>query len=166
MKKFLLFIALLVTVKIASGQKSIDDLFARYGGQDGFTTVTINGNLLKFAKCFDKDDHDDALPDDITSLRILAQDDQSLKVENFYDKVIKDINLSDYEEFMRVKDSENDVRMLVRTEGKRFREFLLIVGGEDNALIQIKGDMSFDEAKKFSEDAKRKHGVEIMAEHK
>jgi hypothetical protein len=91
--------------------------------------------------------------------------DDKLKVDNFYDIVMKDIDLKDYEEFMRVKDSDSDLRMLVRIEGKKFKEFLLIAGGEDNALIQIKGDMTLNEAKKFSEDAKKKHGVNIMAEH-
>ncbi len=164
MKKILLFAILLVSGTIVSGQQSIDALFDRYGGKDGFTTVTINGNLLKLARSFDDDkDSDAALPENITTVRILAQDDESLRVDNFYDLVMKDIDLKDYEEFMRVKDSENNIRMLVKVEGNRFKEFLLIVGGEDNALIQIKGDMSLKEAKKFSEDAKRKHGSDIVS---
>lgn len=165
MKKILLFAIMLISGTIVSGQKSINDLFEKYGGKDGFTTVTINGNLLKLARCFedDNDKGDDALPQDITTIRILAQDDESLKVDNFYNMVMKDIDLKDYEEFMRVKDSENNMRMLVRVEGNRFKEFLLIVGGEDNALIQIKGDMSLKEAKKFSEDAKRKHGTDVVS---
>jgi hypothetical protein len=79
---------------------------------------------------------------------------------------MKDINPSEYEEFMRVKDSDGDIRMLVKTEGNRFREFLLVIGGDDNAIIQIKGNMSFKEAKRFSEDARKKHGMDIVAEHK
>ncbi|HKK41554.1 MAG TPA: DUF4252 domain-containing protein [Bacteroidales bacterium] len=164
MKKILLFAILLVSGTIVSGQKSIDALFDRYGGKDGFTTVTINGNLLKLARCFDDDkDSNAALPENITTVRILAQDDENLRVDNFYDMVMKDIDLKNYEEFMRVKDSENNIRMLVKVEGNRFKEFLLIVGGEDNALIQVKGDMSLKEAKKFSEDAKRKHGSDIVS---
>ena len=164
MKKIFLFAILLISGTIVSGQKSIDDLFDRYGGKDGFTTVTINGNLLKLARCLDNDnDSDEALPENITTIIILAQDDKNLRVDNFYDMVIKDIDLKDYDEFMRVKDSENNMRMLVRVDGNRFKEFLLIVGGEDNALIQIKGDMSLKEAKKFSEDAKKKHGTDIVS---
>ena len=45
-----------------------------------------------------------------------------------------------------------------KTEGKKFKEFLLVAGGEDNALIQIKGNMTYEEAKKFSDDAKKDHG--------
>jgi hypothetical protein len=166
MKKVLLFIALLITGTIVSGQKSIDALFNKYGGKDGFPTVPINGNLLKLARCFDDDDNDYPLPQDISTIRLLAQDDETMKVDNFYDMVMKDINPADYEEFMRIKDSDSDLRMLVRTEGNRFREFLLIVGGEDNAIIQIKGNFTLKEAKKFSEDARKKHGMDIVAEHK
>ena len=89
-----------------------------------------------------------------------------MKVENFYNLVIKDIDLKNYEEFMRIKESNQDLRMLVRTEGNKFKEFLLIAGGEDNALIQIKGNMTFEEAKKFSVDAKKNHWMNIAAKNK
>lgn len=46
MKRLLLFAALMITLTAASGQKSIDLLFDKYAGRDGFTTVTINGGLL------------------------------------------------------------------------------------------------------------------------
>jgi hypothetical protein len=44
-----------------------------------------------------------------------------------------------------------------------FKEFLLIGGGEDNVLIQIRGNMSMDEAKKFSGDVKKNHGTDILS---
>jgi hypothetical protein len=43
---------------------------------------------------------------------------------------------------------------------------LLIAGGEDNALIQIKGNMTYEEAKKFSSDARKNHGLNIVAKNK
>ena len=99
----------------------------------------------------------------ITEIRILTQEDEAIKVENFYDMVMKDIDLNKYEEFMRVKESDQDLRMLVRTDGKRFKEFLLIAGGDDNAVIQIKGDLSFNDAKKLSADAGKNNGMDIVA---
>jgi hypothetical protein len=165
MKRLLFLTVLMITASVLYAQKSIDDLFERYSGRDGFVTFTISGNLFKLA-CLDEDDNDNPVPGKITEIRILAQEDNNMKVENFYDKVIKDLNLNDYEEFMRVKESDQDLRMLVRAEGNKFKEFLLIAGGEDNALIQIKGNMTFKEAKKFSDDAKKNHGVNILADHK
>jgi Domain of unknown function (DUF4252) len=158
MKRLLVLIALTITATLVHGQKSIDNLFERYAGKDGFTTVTINGSLLKLAHCFGDNDVEKSIPAHITEIRILAQEDKSMKVDNFYDMVIKDIDLKNYDEFMRVKKSDQDLRMLVRSEDNKFKEFLLIAGGNDNALIQIKGNMTYEEAKKFSDDAAKKHG--------
>ena len=165
MKRLFLFAVLSITFTFVYGQKSIDALFEKYAGKEGFTTVTLNGNLLKLAKCFDNDgDHDDnSIPAGLTEIRILSQDDKSLKVGNFYDMVIKDIDLNAYEEFMRVKESDQDLRMLVKTDGRRFKEFLLIAGGDDNAVIQIKGDLSFDDAKKIASDAENNKGEGAVA---
>jgi hypothetical protein len=157
----------MATFTFMYGQKSIDALFEKYSEKDGFTTVRINGGLLRLAKWFDSDsDHDDNLPAGITEIRILSQDDKTMKVGNFYDMVIKDIDLTAYEEFMRVKESDQDLRMLVRTDGNRFREFLMIAGGDDNAVIQIKGDLTLKDAKKLSEDARKNNGLDISVEHK
>jgi hypothetical protein len=168
MKKLLLFAVLSITFTFAYSQKSIDALFDKYAGKDGFSTVTINGNLLKLARCFDNDaDHaENSMPAFITQLRILSQEDKTLKVDNFYDMVIKDIDINSYEEFMRVKDTDQDLRMLVRAEGNKFKEFLLISGGKDNAVIQIKGSLTFDDAKKLSDDAIKNNGMDIVADHK
>lgn len=158
-------IGILAAVLISSGiygQKSIDALFEKYSGKDGFVTVSVNGNLLKLASALDDDQNDNTMPKDVTLIRILAQDNDIVKTENFYDLIIKDIDLSQYEEFMKIKESDQEVRMLVKADGNKFSEFLLIAGGKDNALIQIKGIMTFEEAKKFSEDAKKEHGANIV----
>ena len=166
MKRLLLLIVLAITATLVYGQKSIDDLFERYAGKDGFTTVTFDGNLLKLAHCLGDSDDENSIPANITEIRILAQDRDGMQVDNFYDLVMKDINLQNYDEFMRVKKSDEDVRMLVRSDGNKFKEFLLIAGGKDNAVIQIKGDLSFNDAKKLSSDARKNNGVDIVAAQK
>ena len=148
----------MITATMAYGQKSIDDLFERYAGKDGFTTVTVNGGLLKLARLLGDKDDENSFPLHITQIRVLAQEDKTMNVGNFYSKVIDDIDLRNYDEFMRIKNSNENLRMLVRSEGDRFKEFLLIAGGEDNAVIQVKGNMTYEEAKKFSDDAKKDHG--------
>jgi hypothetical protein len=76
---------------------------------------------------------------------------------------MKDIDLKNYDEFMRVKKTDNDLRMLVRTEGNHFREFLIISGGTSNAVVQIKGDLSFKEARKMSKEIQKDKGVEVYS---
>ena len=152
---------LMTLFTVTYGQKSIDALFSRYSGKDGFVTLTLSGNLLKLACQLDNDNEKNALPAEITEIRILAQEDEGLDVENFFDLVSRETSLKDYEEFMSVKESHQDIKMLVRTEGDRFKEFLLIGGGDDNFVIQIKGDMTYKEARKLSSDIKKDHGTNL-----
>lgn len=162
MKKLIWIGLLLTSFTGAFGQKSIDELFRKYADSDGFVTVTINGNLLKLARAFDDDRDLESIPGDIYEIKILAQEDKEIKTENFYDFVIKDLNLNDYEEFMRIKQKDEDLRMLVRTEGNKFKEFLLIGGGDDNVLIQIKGNLTIEDAKRISSDLKTRHGRSFL----
>jgi hypothetical protein len=166
MKRLFVLIALLIILTTVYGQKSIDNLFEKYAGKDGFTTVTINGGLLRLATLFGDNDDESSIPSCINTIRILSQEDKNLKVENFYNLVMEDIDLQNYEEFMRVKDSDQDLRMLVRADGNKFKEFLLITGGKDNAIIQIKGSLTLEEANKFSVDVKKNHGMNIASKNK
>ena len=161
MKKLFWIITLLASLSVINGQKSIDALFNTYAGRDGFVSITINGNLLKLARVLDDDNEENPLPGDITQIRILVQEDEELQVENFYDMVIRDIYVKDYEEFMTVKESHQDIRMLVRSDGNIFKEFLLVSGGEDNFIIQVKGNMTYKEARKFASDIKNGNGTNL-----
>jgi hypothetical protein len=76
---------------------------------------------------------------------------------------MKDIDLKNYDEFMRVKKTDNDLRMLVRSDGNKFKELLLISGGTSNAVVQIKGSVTYGEARKLSKSAEKNHGVEIYS---
>ena len=160
---FFALVTLAVTLP-GSGQRSVDALFNKYAGNHGFVTVTINGNLLKLAKalCNDDDNDRDCWPADITSIRILVQEDDDMKVGNFYHLVEKELDRRNYEEFMRVNESDQDLIMLVRTVGRSFKEFLIVAGGEDNVLIQVKGDMTFKEAERFAEKIKKDNGTGLV----
>jgi len=166
MKRILIIFAFITAAIAADAQRSVDALFNKYAGRDGFVTFTLNGNLIKLSDFLDDDDdNNNSKSGYITEVRILAQNKDNLNAGNFYNLAMKDINLNRYEEFMRVKKSDQDVRILVRTEGNKFKEFLLIAGGEDNILIQVKGDMSYAEARKFSNKAKKEHGMDMVAKH-
>jgi hypothetical protein len=167
MKRLALLTVLVFLMSALHAQRSIDELFKKYAGKDGFVTVSIDGDLLKLAASLDEggDNNLSKMSGNITHIRILASDDENMPVENFYDAVIKDLDLSGYEEFMKVKESEQDMRMLVRTEGTRFREFLLIAGGKENAIIQIKGNLSRADAKRLSEEAKKNKDFSMFAEN-
>lgn len=61
---------------------------------------------------------------------------------------------------MTVRDSDTDLRFMVRSESDMVREILLIVDGDDEAVIQIEGNLTRDEASRlFQSDGK---GLSIL----
>ena len=147
----------------AFSQNSIDRLFERYSGNEGFVSVTFSGNILNLFQSED-DNRDDHWPKNVTEVRILAQDDKDLKISNFYDLAKKELETRDYEEYMSVKESDQDILMFVRATGKVIHEFLLIGGGEDNFIIQIKGNITFKEAEDFSADVRKDHKHDLFSD--
>ena len=164
MKRILEILILSGLTSFSFGQKSIDALFAKYADNDGFVTLTINGNLLNLLKSDKHEWHENHWPGKVDQIRILVQEDENLKVENFYDIAMRDINKRDYEEFMSVKKTDQDLRIYVRSDGDIIKELLLIAGGDDNFIIQLKGKISINEAEDFCNEAKKDHGTDFLSD--
>jgi hypothetical protein len=164
MKRIFGILVVSALMGVAYGQRSIDRLFERYANNDGFVTLTISGNLLNLLKSDENEWNENHWPDKITEIRILVQEDKNKGIENFYDLAKRDLDSRDYEEFMTVKKSDQDLKMLVRMDGKIIREFLLIGGGEDNFIIQAKGRVTIKEAEDFCYEAKKGHGRDMFSD--
>ncbi len=130
--------------------KSIDRVFDKYAGKEGFTTVYISKYMFSmFANLENAEDQDLKEAQEVfgklTGIKILAVEDTKALGPgvNFYDEIMKDLPRERYQELMVVKDSESDVVFLAREEAGRIVELLLIVGGEgdENALIAITGEI-------------------------
>ncbi|MBS0012199.1 MAG: DUF4252 domain-containing protein [Bacteroidales bacterium] len=135
-----------------SAQGSIDSLFDKYQGVDGFVTLNVSGNFLKMIGSLD--DNDDEFlkhADKFTAIRILAQENGNITVKNFYREVMKELNSGGYEEMVSINSSDTDLKIMVKADGKVFTEFLLVAGGDDNAIIQVKGKMTEKIIREMSE---------------
>lgn len=163
MKNLTLISAFIFITTFIEAQRSVDALFSKYAGRDGFVTFTMNGDLLKLIDFCEDDEK--IFPGDISEVRVLVQDDDKFIAVNFFDRVMKDLNINQYEEFMRFRDSDQDIRMLVKSAGNRFRELVLVGGGDGNFVVQVKGNISYSEAKRFSEKVKEDKGIDIVANH-
>lgn len=133
----------LVTCGVAHAQQTAaDDLFDRYSGKDGFTTVYITQGLFKLVAQLDPEDAEaQELMQGLESIKILATEDEESGID-FYREIEGKLPADRYEELMVVKDGNENVRFLVNQEGDRIRELLLVAGGTgDNALIIIRGNI-------------------------
>ena len=144
MKRLMMLMAMLVPMLLAAQKSPVDKLFEKYANQKGFTTVNISGKLLGFAGKLDTGDQaTHKMLSNLTGIRILTVEDESVTGKlDFYGELEKDgfFKNNDYESLMDVTESDQVVRFYARSAGDgKFSELLLVVGGEENSLISIRG---------------------------
>lgn len=145
MKRLLLTLVLLIPLLVMGQDNSpIDKLFNKYANKDGFTTVNISGKLLGFASKLDNSNSKEAaMLEKISAIRILSVEDSVInKNLNFYRELEADgfFKNNNYEVLMEVTGKDEIVRFYGRSGEKgKLSELLLVVGGDDNTLISIRG---------------------------
>jgi len=145
MKRILLILVLLIPVLVMAQDNSpIDKLFNKYANKDGFTTVNISGKLLGLASKFDESKSKEAaMFEKISGIRILSVENKELnKGLNFFSELEADgfFKNHNYEVLMEVTEKNEVVRFYGRSGEKgKLSELLLVVGGNDNTLISIRG---------------------------
>jgi len=138
-------------------QSPADELFDKYSGEDGYTSVYITQHMFELFADIDNAEDEEQFTDLVKGLKcikILSVEDDSTKAPvnvNFYDEIMEDFPKQKYEELMVVKKKGQDIQFLIWKDGKIIKELLMIVGGEDdNALISIQGDINLKTISKLS----------------
>jgi hypothetical protein len=132
---------------------AVDKLFDKYQGREGFTTVLVNKDIFKLISDSDNAEHEmNKTLEKISGIKILSQEDKEITGElNFYDELKKDLDFNQYEELVTVKEKDQDVRIIARANNDRISELLVIVGGEDNVLVWIEGNFTFEDLSELSD---------------
>ena len=159
MKKLSLIILVFVfPLLVFSQHQSVNKLFEKYAGKEGFTTVYISRNLFKMVGEMNLDDPDvDGLVDKLETIKILASDSEFINENNlnFYDEIMSSLPIDEYEELLVVKEKDQDVKFLSKEKNGIITELLLIVGGTDsNALISITGNIDLKHISKLASSMK------------
>lgn len=144
MKKLVLMMAMLLPMAVFAQKTAVDKLFEKYANQKGFTTVNISGKMLGFASQMETGDKATAnILSGLSGIRVLSVEDESLnKTLNFYAELEKEgfFKNNGYEVLMEVTGPDEMVRFLAKDAGNgKISDLLLVVGGDDNALISISG---------------------------
>lgn len=161
MKTLIYFVALCLSISTFAQSSSIDKVFDKYSGTDGFTTVNVSTDLFDLLAKLEPNDEDlQKLANQIKSVKVLASDDNSNQNNiNFFEELKGQVNFDEYNELLTVKEKDQDVKMLVKEMDGVISEFLLIVGGSDNALIQITGNIDLKTLGELSDGV----GIEQLA---
>ncbi|WP_346859856.1 DUF4252 domain-containing protein [uncultured Draconibacterium sp.] len=144
MKKLILILAFVLPMAVLAQKSPVDKLFDKYANQKGFTTVNISGKLLGFASQIETGDEElGSMLSSLNGIRVLTvEDDELNKNIDFYKELEKDgfFKNNDFEVLMEVTEDDEVVRFLAKDAGNgKISDLLLVVGGDDNALISISG---------------------------
>ena len=149
MRKIIIGVMALLLAGMAFGQNDVvSAIFSKYAGVEGITTVNITGDMLKLIAQAEEGRQDTTFSSRLSEIKIMALEkscDKPASIDlraEVYDKLDKSV----YKEMMTVKQQGEDVIILVKELKGRIAELLIIVGGqEENALIQVKGDILLSE---------------------
>lgn len=144
MKKLLIIISLSAISLSAFCQKSpVDEMFDRYSGKEGFTSVYISSRMFSLLSRIDSEDEEFRnLVTRIRGIRILSIDStKNVSGINFAAELLPKLNRNGFEELMTVKEESGEVRFMIREAGGRIAELIMITGGHGSSVVSITGDL-------------------------
>jgi len=132
-------------------------LFDKYGGKDGYTTVSISKELFGMFADLDSDDPDmqevKTMMEQLEGIKILMYEteaDNDAELGKFKSEVGK-LQVEGYTELMVVKETDEEIRFLSKKKGDKIGELLLVINGEKEAgFISIVGTIDMNTIGKLS----------------
>ena len=127
-----------------SYEPGVSEAYNKYRFKDGVVTVSIPGWVIHLAAGFaDLDESERELLDCIDRVKVIAVEDAELNHrinlhDEFYERIAK---RGEYEELLVVRDADESVTIFGIMDDDMIREMLILVGGEDNALVYLKGEI-------------------------
>ncbi len=166
MKKVILNLFVFIfPVMLIAQNTPVDELFDKYSGKEGFTSVYITSYMFSMFTDIETNDPEfDELMKNLKGIKILATDESYNGNANFYKEIIDKLPISQYKELMVIKEKDQDVKFLINEKDGKIIELLLIAGGKDeNVLISIKGNIDLKNISKLSKSMQI-NGLEHLEE--
>ena len=145
MKKFSFLVAgILFLLTSCNYEPGVSEAFTKYRFKDGVTTVSIPGWVIGLASNIaDLDKAEREILQSIDRVKVLAIEDNELNERvdlhrEFYEQINKK---GEYEELLAVHDNDENVTIFGKMDESVISEMVILVGGDDNAMIYLKGEI-------------------------
>ena len=142
-----LSIAILFTGTTLSAQTlATEMLYQKYRGEEGVVSLWLPGIAMKFAASIaDLEYEEEAFLRSIRSLRVLTIEDNDLYPGvNFAREVNIHNGRNGYQVLVQVHSDGEDVLILGKEKRGKLKDMLILVGGEENVMVHLKGRMHAD----------------------
>ncbi|MEA3317289.1 MAG: DUF4252 domain-containing protein [Bacteroidota bacterium] len=148
--QIIISIFILSTSALFAQNSHFDNLFDKYSGKEGYTSVYISSYMFSmFSEIEHEDKEIDNVVNNLKGIKILSGD--NIPAEQFKVDITTKIPLSEYKELMVVKEKGEMVRFYINENEGLINELLLITESEnDNAVICIQGNIDLKNISKLS----------------
>jgi hypothetical protein len=144
MKKLVLSIIISsLSLTVFCQRSPVDELFDKYNGREGFTSVYISSKMFGLLARIDtEDDEFHNLVTRIKSIRILTIDSaKNVTGINFINELLPRLIRNGYEELMTVKETNKETQFMIHEVNGRIAELVMITGGPGSSVVSISGNL-------------------------
>jgi len=155
-KLFLLTIAVFGMATAHSQSDAITKYFDKYVDDERFDMVYISPKMFEMFASMGLEGEDAEgdiveILQDLKGLRVLSFDGDSLDALGFYKEAKGKINLDGYEELITARDGNENVHIMVKSEGAIVSElFVLIGGGHEFTMLSFAGNIDLKKVGKLA----------------
>ena len=145
MKKLILSLFILGTgLSLFAQPAGFDRLYYKYKGEEGVVAIRVPGIVMRLAASLgDLDREEKALLRSMRSVTVLTvEDSYRYPGLNFTEEI--SLNGDQYKLLMEVHDKDEDVLIAAREKNGKVRDLIVVVGGEENVLVHVRGRMESD----------------------
>jgi len=161
MKRLILSLTIILAgLSLFAQPDGFDRLYYQYRGEEGVVALRVPGFVMKLAGSIaDLDNDERALLRSLRSVRVLTiEEPYRYPGLNFAEEISHSMLSNQYRLLMEVHDGEEDVIIAVREKRGKVRDLVVVVGGDDNVLVHVRGRMESD----LLENLARVAGVEEL----
>lgn len=127
-----------------NSNQGVSKVFSKYAHKEGVTAITVPGWVISLGVLFaDLSDEENELLSSIDKVKILSIENETLnKNVNLHQEFFDEINKNhEYEELLSVREENENVTIFGKMDESVIHEMIVLVGGNDNAIIYFKGEI-------------------------
>ena len=139
-------IAIVFSISLFAQPAGYHNVYRTYKGETGVTSIHVPGFLLKFAgRCAGLEGTERDLVRCLKSVTVLTIDDSHLYPGvNFTEEMDLSRMKDNYQVMLEVHDGDEDVIIAAREKHGKITDLIVVVGGDENTLVHVRGRMESD----------------------
>jgi len=154
MKKLILSLLIVsVGFTLFAQPAGFDRLYYQYKGEEGVVALRIPGIVMRLAGAIgDLDREERELLRSLRSVTVLTIEEAHLYPGVNFTEEIK-FSSDHYQLLMEVHEDDEDVIIAAREKNGKIRDLIVVVGGDENVLVHVRGRMDSDLLENLAEVA-------------